>query len=46
MHGPEECEFTDLIFEKVEKVLGLKKFNFVWNNGRRKKNFCEFKRMY
>ncbi len=25
MHGPEECEFTDLIFEKVEKVLGLKK---------------------
>jgi len=25
MHGPEECEFTDLIFKKVEKVLNLKK---------------------
>ena len=26
MHGPEECKFTDLIFEKVEKFLKLKKF--------------------
>ena len=25
MHGPEECKFTNLIFEKVEKVLNLKK---------------------
>jgi len=25
MHGPEECAFTDLIFQKVEKVLNLKK---------------------
>ena len=25
MHGPEECSFTNLIFEKVEKVLNLKK---------------------
>ena len=25
MHGPEECEFTNKIFEKVEKVLKLKK---------------------
>ena len=25
MHGPEECSFTNLIFEKVEKVLKLKK---------------------
>ena len=25
MHGPEECEFTNLIFEKVEKVLNLKR---------------------
>jgi malate synthase len=25
MHGPEECIFTNLIFEKVEKVLNLKK---------------------
>ena len=25
MHGTEECEFTDLIFKKVEKVLNLKK---------------------
>ena len=24
MHGPEECAFTNLIFEKVEKVLKLK----------------------
>ena len=26
MHGPDECFFTNLIFEKVEKVLNLKKF--------------------
>ena len=26
MHGPEECDFTNLIFEKVEKVLNLKKY--------------------
>ncbi len=26
MHGPEECAFTNLIFEKVEKVLNLKKY--------------------
>ncbi len=26
MHGPEECTFTDLIFEKVEKLLNLKKY--------------------
>ena len=26
MHGPEECSFTNLIFEKVEKLLNLKKF--------------------
>ena len=25
-HGPDECEFTDLVFEKVEEVLNLKKF--------------------
>ncbi len=25
MHGPEECAFTDLIFQKVEKLLNLKK---------------------
>ena len=25
MHGPEECDFTNLIFENVEKVLNLKK---------------------
>ncbi len=25
MHGPEECEFTNLIFSKVEKVLKLKR---------------------
>ncbi len=25
MHGPEECSFTNLIFQKVEKVLNLKK---------------------
>ena len=25
-HGPEECWFTNLIFEKVEKVLKLKKY--------------------
>ena len=25
MHGPDECSFTNLIFEKVEKVLNLKK---------------------
>ena len=26
MHGPEECKFTNLIFEKVEKILKLKKY--------------------
>ena len=25
MHGPEECDFTNLIFKNVEKVLNLKK---------------------
>ena len=27
MHGPEEVEFTNNIFEKVEEVLGLKKYS-------------------
>ena len=26
MHGPEETEFTDLIFSRVEEVLGLEKY--------------------
>ena len=26
MHGPDECKFTNFIFEKVEKFLKLKKF--------------------
>ena len=26
MHGPDECTFTNLIFEKVEKLLNLKKY--------------------
>ena len=27
MHGPEEVKFTDTIFEKVEEVLGIKKYS-------------------
>lgn len=26
MHGPDETSFTDLIFTKVEEVLGLEKY--------------------
>ena len=26
MHGPDETEFTDLIFSKVEELLGLEKY--------------------
>ena len=34
MHGPDEAAFTDLIFEKVENVLGTKKiYHKNWNNG-------------
>ena len=29
MHGPEECAFTNLVFEKVEKVLNLKKYQIL-----------------
>ncbi len=29
MHGPEECEFTNLIFEKVEKTLNLKRYQIL-----------------
>jgi malate synthase len=29
MHGPEECHFTNLIFEKVEEVLNLKKYQIL-----------------
>ena len=29
MHGPEECDFTNLIFEKVEKALNLKKYQIL-----------------
>ena len=29
MHGPDECRFTNLIFEKVEKVLNLKKYQIL-----------------
>ena len=29
MHGPEECDFTNIIFEKVEKTLNLKKYQIL-----------------
>ncbi len=29
MHGPEECDFTNLIFENVEKVLNLRKYQIL-----------------
>jgi len=29
MHGPDECSFTNLIFEKVEKILKLRKYQIL-----------------
>ena len=32
MHGPEEVAFTNTLFEKVEQVLGLKKYSIKSRN--------------
>ena len=47
MHGPDETKFTDLIFLKVEEVLGLNKYTCkIGIMDEERRTSSKFKRVY
>ena len=47
MHGPDETAFTDLIFSKVEELLGLEKYTCkIGIMDEERRTSAKFKRMY